>query len=115
MANVAGLYNVPSDADELNVWSFNHAVHHRDINRRIYQIASVQLPEYILDPVTPDQSWLIQHQEIHSLMNAILGNQGFDLEELDWKNPNALAGWIFQNAQEHVAADEAIALASGLT
>ena len=109
MSAIADLYNVPSTDAERAQWSFAHMAHHRDINRRIYELVALSLPEYSLDPVDPDNigQWEYQHQLMHDAQNQVLGISGFDLSSVNWKDQNELAGWIWLNANEHVqAADE---------
>lgn len=106
MSGVAALYNVPSTQAELDDWAFAHAAHHRDINRRIYQLRGQQLPEFILDPFDTNDSgtWLYQHQAMHTNQDALLGISGYDLLDIDFRDKNEFAGWIFLNADEHVQA-----------
>jgi len=106
VSGLADLYNVPTTNEERAQWSFAHMTHHRDINRRIYELIKVALPEYILDPVNPENSgeWEYQHQLMHDNENAILGIQGQDLTGMDWKDQRLLAAWIWLNVNEHVQA-----------
>lgn len=103
MSGIASLYNVPSTDAERAQWAFAHMAHHRDINRRIYELTLVALPEFILDPINieDDGDWEYQHQEMHNNQDSILGIAGFDLSAVDWKNQNELAGWVYLNALEH--------------
>lgn len=105
---LASLYNVPSTDSERSQWAFAHMAHHRDINRRIYELTLVALPEFILDPINPADtgSWEYQHQQMHNNQDSILGIAGFDLSELDWNKQNELAGWIYLNALEHKQASD---------
>lgn len=112
MSALASLYNVPSTDQERAQWAFAHMAHHRDINRKIYELLAVALPEFILDPVDPNNSgsWEYQHQEMHNNQNSILGIAGFDLSELNWQNQNQLAGWIYLNGNEHVQASNILGI-----
>lgn len=103
MSDIAGLYNVPSNLAELNTWAFAHAAHHRDINRTIYQLTGTSLAENILDPLNPNDIgvWLYQHQFMHDQFETLLGIAGYDLLDVDWENPQELAGWILLNANAH--------------
>lgn len=103
MSAIADLYNVPSNDAERAQWAFAHMAHHRDINRRIYELVAISLPEYILDPINLEDmdSWEYQHQLMHDNFDAILGISGFDLTGIDWKDQNQLAGWVFLNSNEH--------------
>ena len=106
MSGMANLYNIPGNDFDRAHWSFVHLAHHRDINRLIYELVHIALPEYIIDPINIDDTgtWEYQHQLMHDNQNAILGIQGFDLTGIDWKKENELAGWIFLNASEHFKA-----------
>lgn len=106
--SIAAIFNIPSTMDELNSWSFAHADHHRNLNSFIQTHAGVTLPQYVLDPINPADlgTWLFQHQDLHSQMDAILGISGFDLLDVDLTDQGQLAGWIWLNSQEHYQAAE---------
>lgn len=108
MSAVAGLYNVPDlgQPESLATWGFVHAAHHRDIIRRIYELALLALPEYILDPINPNdmETWTYQHQQMHNDMDTILGISGFNLDDVDWKNKGQLSSWVALHAAEHLQA-----------
>lgn len=106
MSGLANLYNVPTNDQERAQWSFSHMAHHRDIALRIYTLIKVALPEYILDPINPDDTgeWEYQHQLMHDNQNQLLGIQGQDLTGVDWKDQRILASWIFLNSSEHYQA-----------
>lgn len=106
MSGVAGLLNVPETDEQRAVWLSLHMSHHRDINRVIYQITKIALPEYILDPLDVDNpsSWGDQHQSLHTEMDAILGIKGFDIQEVDWKDSGKLGSWIQLHFNEHYQA-----------
>ena len=106
MSGLANLYNVPGTDAERAEWSFSHMAHHRDIALAIYDLIAVALPEYILDPIDPNDTgqWEYQHQLMHDNQNQILGIEGQDLTGIDWKNPNILTAWIFLNSSEHYQA-----------
>jgi hypothetical protein len=106
MSGLASLFNVPSTDEERAQWAFAHMAHHRDINARIYTLIKVALPEYILDPIDPNDSgtWEYQHQLMHDNQNQLLGISGQDLTGIDWNDQRLLAGWIFLNSSEHYQA-----------
>lgn len=106
MSGIADLYNVPGTDEERAQWAFAHMAHHRDINRVIYQLVKVSLPEYSLDPINVNDTgtWEDQHQIMHANHNALLGIQGQDLTGVNWKDPELLEGWIFLNRNEHYQA-----------
>ena len=112
MSGLAGIFNVPTTPDELKVWATTHASHHRDINRAIYQITGVNLPEFILDPIDPSNTsvWEDQHQIMHSNFDEILGISGYDLSQVDFTNQEFLTGWITLNSNEHLQASNILGI-----
>ena len=106
MSSIASLYNVPGTPEEMGIWSFAHAAHHRDINRVIFQKLNVQLPEFVLDPLDLDnvQNWIYLHQLMHNNQDALLGISGYDLTDVSFDDENQFAGWIWLNASEHYQA-----------
>lgn len=106
MSAVAAIANVPQTPQQIAMWSFAHASHHQDIIRVIYQITKIALPIFVLDPFDPNNMsiWNDQHQTMHNQMDALLGISPFNLDDLDWKDPRTLGGWIFNNFSEHYQA-----------
>ncbi len=106
MSGLANLANVPVSDQERSEWAFAHMVHHRDIAERIYVLTKLALPEYILDPIDPNDTgtWEYQHQLMHDNQNQLLGIDGQDLTGLDWKDQNLLAAWVQLNFVEHYQA-----------
>lgn len=112
MSAIAALYNVPSTQDELATWASAHATHHKNILATIFRLANIQLQEFILDPFDPRDSgsWLLQHQEMHTEMDALLQISGYNLLELDFSDRRDLAGWIWLNADEHKQASDILGI-----
>ena len=80
--------------------------HHRDMIATVYKTTGIRLVEYQLDPVdlrNPGQ-WALWHQLMHSQLDNVLGTTqfgGFDIEQLDFNNPEAAQGWAWQHATMH--------------
>lgn len=112
MSAIAALYNVPSNDNELNSWAFAHAAHHRDISRVIVALGGPALTEAVLDPMDPNNIgvWLEQHQQMHNQFEPLLGIAGYDLLDVDWENPEELAGWILLNANVHTQAADILGI-----
>lgn len=115
MGNVPLLYDTPTTLEEWQQFSFVHAAHHFDMNSKIMQQFTVQLPDFLLDPIALNDPrvFLYQHQLAHNNIDAILNAHGFavggfDLSDVDLRNSDQAAGWIFLNASLHY--DEATAL-----
>lgn len=109
MSGIAGIYNIPGNAQEMAQWSFVHAAHHTDINAAIYNALGIALPAYVLDPFNPEdpasvESWAYLHQSMHQNQNAILGIAGLDLTDVDWQDDGAKAAWVQANFSEHFQA-----------
>ena len=114
--SLAALYNIPGNQDQLSVWSFANAAHHRDIVRLIFQTTGQRVDSYVLDPFDPQDPsgmgvWLYQHQTMHQQMDAILGITGYDLTDVDFTNQGVLGGWINVHALEHVQAAQILGVA----
>lgn len=77
--------------------------HHRDIIRRIREVKGYRLEEYIIDPIDMGDpaAMLRNHQAMHNDMNAVFGLSGNDLLEVDFRDVEQLAAWIFFNFNEH--------------
>jgi hypothetical protein len=106
MSSVAALANIPESDQQRAVWSFQHAAHHADIIRVIYQITKIALPLYVLDPfdINNNSVWNDQHQTMHNQMDQLLGISPFNLDDVDWNDKSTLGGWIFNNFSEHYQA-----------
>lgn len=103
MSGVAGLYNVANNRPNLDTWASVHASHHRDVNRVIYQLFTVDVPEYILEPFDPNNAddWLRGHQAMHQQIDFILGISGYNLLAVDMADRDQFSNWVFLNADEH--------------
>jgi len=92
------------DQDSLSSWTFTHASHHYDIQRRIFEVYGTRLDNWVLDPFDTDEPgiWAYHHQVMHNQFNAVLGLQGEDLTDVDFSDPDVLIGdWIYANLNEH--------------
>jgi hypothetical protein len=114
MASLALLWNLPTSPAEFAEWTFNHQAAHQDINRFVgLKFApngspgtGLTLPSYVLDPLNPDDpnmvlTWAYQHSIMHYNQDLILGIQGYDLTELDWRDTDIMQQWLAQHASEH--------------
>lgn len=112
MSGIAGLFNVPSTEPEFFTWSGIHAMHHRDINRILYQLLAVTLDEAVLDPFNPADAddWLQNHQTMHQQMDFLLGINGYNLLAVDMTDQGQFSNWVFLNADEHFKAANILGL-----
>ena len=111
---LATLFNVFQTPVAMNQFAFANADLHIRQNQAISIKHSVNLPFYILDPISLDNSalenWLQLHQDIHTRTNTILGIDGNDLTDVDFTNLNQLSSWVWLHAQEHVQASNILGL-----
>ena len=112
MSGIAGIFNVPSNQEELDTWATIHATHHLNIINRIFQLTGSELQQFVIDPINlaDPGTFLLQHQQMHNDMDAILGIGGFNLLDVDFKDKNEFAGWIWLNAQEHYQASNTLGI-----
>lgn len=103
---VPALYQNPTTAEEMAVWSFSHQAHHRDIARVIFETYGARLDEFVLDPFDPreEEGWLVTHQIMHNQFQQILGIPGFVLSNVNWDDPEQLRMWLSRHGNEHFQA-----------
>jgi len=103
---LASLYNVFRDDIGLSQFSFANSDMHVRINQSVLRRYNIQLPVYVLDPISVNEpsTWLYQHQDLHNQMNSVLGIAGNDISDVDFKDAGQLSSWIWLHAQEHYQA-----------
>ena len=102
--SLSALYDVPEDNDDWAAWAFNHAAIHYDIVgalQRKPNITGVQ--QFLLSPIDQNNFgiWLYYHQTMHNQTNIALGTSGFNLLQLDLKDPDSVKEWLVLNGDEH--------------
>ena len=109
---LASIYNVFTDAQGLQSFSFANNDLHVQINRALFSQYQIEMPTYILDPISTQQpdNWLYTHQNVHNLMNSVLGIAGNDLTDVDFSNKDQVASWIWLHAQEHLQASKKLGI-----
>jgi hypothetical protein len=101
---LAALFNIFNTGPTMHVFSFHNADAHFRQNQAVAQQFNVQLPYYTLDPIPSGAglvNWLQLHQNIHSLTNDVLSVVGNDLSDVDFRDPDQVASWVWLHAQEH--------------
>ena len=101
--SLPALYKVPEDQDGWAAWAFNHAAIHMTVNGAVSTQKSQNLTQYMLDAVDPEDlgMWLYQHQATHNQVNAVLGINGYDLTNLNWRDKDQFEWWLQLNGEEH--------------
>ena len=100
---LATLYNVPTDLNSMNIFSFSNMDEHNKIAAAILLKYNIPVPSFVLDPIPLYDMgvWLQQHQVLHNIMNSVAGSNSNDLTDVNFKDKNQLAEWIWLHAQEH--------------
>jgi hypothetical protein len=111
---LALLLNMPQSQEEWARWSFHHRQSHNAIRLAIRSQLSIDLPEYIIDPISsvaPNQ-FLAANQHAHTDMNGALGRQGSNIQDVDMTNERALRAWIYSHWLEHNTAEDTLRIGS---
>jgi hypothetical protein len=111
----AAYAELPEKTDTAADWagfSFSHMAQHRDYIRVIFQRYGVSLPEYVLDPIDPQNvdAWAYHHQMMHDQINAILKISGYNLLTMDFNDRQALEIWNDQNQDLHTRTSSILGL-----
>ena len=109
---LAVLLNVPQTDREWEIFSLHHQQDHEEIRQAIQVRLGVNLPSYVLAPVTLERTgdFLENNQHAHTDMNGALGLNSSDIQTVDLKDPNQLASWVDENYQEHYSARQALSI-----
>lgn len=109
---LATLYNVPTNMQEMNIFSFSNMDEHVKIAAALFSKAGIYVPLYVLDPIPLNDmgAWLAQHQTLHNIMNGALGTNSDDLTDVNFNDSQQLNQWIWLHAQEHYQAADALNL-----
>lgn len=101
--SLANLVAPPPTDRGFQEWLFYHQQDHLQIVQQIQIVKGIILPSYVIDPMDPVdfKGWAQRHQNYHNDMNAILGLDGFDLQEVDFNDDQAKQDWMWQNFSEH--------------
>lgn len=106
---------IPEKTETAADWasfSFSHMAQHRDYIRVIFQMFGVSLPEYVLDPIDPQNmgAWAYHHSLMHNQINAILKIPGYNLQEIDFSDREGLQAWIDLNQDMHTRTSSILGL-----
>ena len=111
---LAQIQSIPKTPEEIDAWSFVHAANHTDILRRIFETKGQNLTAYFLDNFDPkaldETNWLYRHATMHQQMDTALGIQPYNLNALDWQDPDSVASWFNSHASEHTRASELLGI-----
>jgi hypothetical protein len=111
---LALLLNVPKSLEDWARFSFHHRQSHELIVKAIAKQKSIDLPVYIVDPISFQEPrlFLEANQQFHQDMDNALGVQSTDLEDVNLQDERQLQSWIYLHWQEHVTAENALGISS---
>jgi hypothetical protein len=109
---LAFLKNIPNTPQDWNLWSFHHRDSHDRIRAAIAAQGGPQLIDYLLDPIPgwAIAEWLLKHDQTHTDMDAYLGVQSADLQDVDFDDQKQAAAWRDLHYNEHFTAERALGL-----
>lgn len=101
--SVANLINPPQSDKDIQTFSFANQDHHNRVSIAIKQAGGATITPQEVDPIAffDFERWLERHQQWHNDINSGLGLAGFDLSDLDFKNPKQLNAWVSLHFREH--------------
>jgi hypothetical protein len=107
------LFEVPRNPDAWQRFSWSHRQSHALIRAAIQARGGPNLPDYVLDVSEEDFGGFLERNALSHLdMNAAIGAQGSDLEELDPTDDHQLTSWTYLHAQEHRTAEDVLGITS---
>lgn len=111
---LAALLNIPHDQNTWNIWSLHHRLSHTAIRQKIAANGGPQLTDYQLDPIFDQdiQGFLQRNSQTHIEMDAALGAQSTDLQDVDFKDERQRIAWISEHYLEHYNAENALGIGS---
>ncbi len=97
------LLNVPQNEGDWNSWSQNHRLIHDQVRQAIQAKGGPNLASFVLDPIPlwAFREWLERNQQSHTDANGALGLQSTDLLELDPRDQQQVADWVYYHWIEH--------------
>ena len=93
---LAVLLEVPSTIAEWTRFAFHNNDQILLLQQAIREQRGISLTPYILFPINLDAptQWLQNNQAAHTDINAVLGLQSHDIQELNFNDPDQVASWI---------------------
>ncbi len=109
---LAALLNIPNSREEWSIWSWHHRLSHDAIRQALQAQRGVLLQDYVLDPIAENdiKGWLQRNFLTHTEMDAALGRQSIDLEDVDFSNQQQKVSWVYYHYLEHLNAEQALGI-----
>jgi len=63
-------------------------------------------------PTTAFPDWLDRNQQLHIEMDAAIGAQSVDLQDVNPKDANEMAAWVYIHFLEHQTAERVLKIGS---
>jgi hypothetical protein len=106
------LFMLPQDRfgwDSFIWWNF---VDHQEIQQAIQKKKNIDLPIYPMAQVEMGNfsRWSDLNAQAHTDMNQALGIAGRDLDQIDPQDMEKFREWLYDHAEEHLAARQALGI-----
>ena len=110
----ARLLDPPRDDLEWQRWGFDHQASHDAIRAAIQAIGGPALAPQVVYPIALGSMrvFLAANQTLHIQMNAVLGQQSSDLEDVDLRDDKQREAWVNVHYAEHFNAEQALGIGS---
>lgn len=104
---LSALENIPKTPTDWDYFTWNHRDSHDRIRAAIQAQFSINLRDYQIEPIDPDNinQFLENNQSLHAEMDAVLGLQSSDLQDVNLRDEKQLESWIRLNYLEHFYAE----------
>lgn len=108
---IASLLNLTSPRD-FTAFSFANADHHMLALLKVNKTLGLNLTTYVLDPIPEFDTlnWLRRHQQAHTDLNNLLGIQGADLTDVDFKKQTEREAWAELHYFEHLQFQQSLGI-----
>jgi hypothetical protein len=106
------LLSVPPTENGWAEFWYSHWQDHLEIQKALQVQKGNNLPIYIIDPwVDSDADGILGiHQNFHDDFNGVLQLGSQDVSSIDFKDPESVRQFLYQNWQEHQAARSALGI-----
>jgi hypothetical protein len=106
------LFELMAGADGWELYQYQNWVDHQLITQAIAAQKGVQLPTYPMQVMSMDRldEWLELNEQAHQDMAGVIAVPHRDLTDLDIGDPEAVQGWVWDQAIEHAAAHQLLGI-----
>ena len=110
----ARLLDTPQSDLDWQRWGFDHQASHDAIRTAIQAAGGPALAPQVVYPIplAAMRVFLAANQQLHISMNAVLGQQSADLEDVDLRDAKQREAWTQIHYIEHFNAEQVLGIGS---